>query len=296
MSGSPIQTVLSPRRLPSKVVVLGSSGMVGRAWMGLLTSHGIPVAGFARPDIDLLRPESLLAKVHQGTDLVVNAAAWTDVDGAEKAESDATTANAHAVSALAGHCAAIGSTLITYSTDYVFDGGGTTPYPVDGPIAPINAYGRSKAAGERLLAENATGTMLIRTSWVYAPWGKNFVRTIAGLARTKPELRVVNDQRGRPTSAEGLAGTSLALYLAGAAGTWHATDGGECTWHGLASRIVQRLGLPCKVLPCTTAEFPRPAARPAYSTLDLSNTEALVGPRAGWESALDRVLERLERA
>lgn len=295
MSGRPIQTVLPARPLPARVVVLGETGMVGRAWLGLLTAHGIPVTGFARPVIDLLKPESLLDKVPEGTSLVVNAAAWTDVDGAEKAEADATTANAHSVDSLARHCATLGATLITYSTDYVFDGAGKAPYPVDGPIAPVNAYGRSKAIGERMLAEAGTGTLLIRTSWVYAPWGKNFVRTIAGLARTKPELKVVDDQRGRPTSAEAVAATSLALYLAGAVGTWHATDAGECTWHGLASRIVQRLGLTCRVQPCTTAEFPRPAARPAYSTLDLSATDALIGPRGDWQSALDRVLERLER-
>lgn len=280
--------------MPGRVLVLGASGMVGRAWCGLLTAHGVPHRALARPAFDLDRPDSVAATVEAGDVLVINAAAWTDVDGAETQEAAATRANGDAAGALAEACGRRGAFLVHYSTDYVFNGAAEHAYGVDAPIDPVNAYGRSKAAGEAAVrAALPDRHLLIRTSWVYAPWGRNFVRTIAGLAAARESLRVVDDQRGRPTSAEELARTSLGLYLAGATGTWHATDGGECTWHGFASEIVAGLGLQCRVEACTTAEFPRPARRPGVSTLDVAATERLVGALTPWQVALRRVLCRL---
>lgn len=289
-----IQRVGPPRPLPSRALVLGASGMVGRSWCGLLTAHGVPYRAVARPDFDLADPASVADTVRAGDTLVINAAAWTDVDGAEANEPAATTANSDAPVALAKRCAALGAALIHYSTDYVFDGRGVDPYREADPISPVNAYGRSKAGGEAgVLGVAAADSIVIRTSWVYAPWGKNFVRTIAKLAAERESLRVVDDQTGRPTSAEGLAATSLAIYLAGASGLWHACDGGNCTWHGLAAEIVRGLGLSCRVEPCRTAEFPRPAPRPAYGVLDLAETEALIGTLADWRVSLAAVLRRL---
>lgn len=268
--------------------------MVGRSWCGLLTAHGVPYRALARPDFDLADPASVADTVRAGDELVINAAAWTDVDGAEANEAQATTANADAPTVLAKRCVALGAALIHYSTDYVFDGKGSEPYGIGDSVTPVNAYGRTKAAGEAgVLGAAAADSIVIRTSWVYAPWGKNFVRTIAKLAGGRDSLRVVDDQIGRPTSAEGLAATSLAIYLAGGSGLWHAGDGGSCTWHGLASEIVRGLGMACRVEPCTTADFPRPAARPAYGVLDLSETEALIGPMADWRINLAAVLRRL---
>ncbi|MEM9373691.1 MAG: dTDP-4-dehydrorhamnose reductase [Planctomycetota bacterium] len=281
--------------MPGSVSVIGASGMVGRSWMGLLRSHGIPARGLIRPEIDLDRPESLSGAVLEGDELVVCAAAWTDVDAAESDEAGATRANAEAVRILGDRCREIGATLIHYSTDYVFDGRGSEPYPIDAPINPVNAYGRSKAAGERSLRDTDCAHLILRTSWVYAPWGNNFVRTIAGLAETRDELRVVDDQRGRPTSAEELARSSLALYLAGAAGTWHVTDGGDCTWHDLATEVVAALGLRCAVTPCGSDEYPRPAVRPGYSVLDIGSTEATIGPRTDWRTSVRRAVERMDR-
>lgn len=281
--------------MPETAVVLGAWGMVGRSWCGLLTAHGVPFRAHARPDFDLDAPESAAALVRAGDRLVINAAAWTDVDGAEKDEAGANRANGDAPTLIARRCAAVGATLIHYSTDYVFDGSANTPYTVDAPIRPVNAYGRSKAAGEEgVRRESPDDHLIVRTSWVYAPWGKNFVRTIALLAPQRVTLRVVNDQRGRPTSAEQLAANSLALYLAGAGGTWHATDGGECTWHGLATAIAGAVAPNCRVDPCTTAEFPRPAPRPAYSTLDVRPTESLIGGLTPWSESLSAVLRRLD--
>lgn len=293
---SPIQHVQARRSMPRRVLVLGASGMVGRAWSGLLTAHGVPYRALARPDFDLQTPESVARTVEPGDDLVINAAAWTAVDDAETDEAAATRANADAPAALARRCAESGVNLIHYSTDYVFNGRTALPYQVDDPINPVNAYGRSKATGEAGVREATHNHLIVRTSWVYAPWGKNFVRTIGTLAATRDHIRVVDDQRGRPTSAEQLARTSLALYLAGAVGTWHATDGGECSWHGFAAEIVRASDQSCRVDPCSTAEFPRPAARPEMSTLDLTATERLVGPMIPWNIALADVLRRIETA
>ena len=200
---------------------------------------------------------------------------------------------------LAHACRRAGARLVHFSTDYVFNGTATTPYPTDGRRDPVNAYGRSKAVGERLLEASGCRYLLIRTSWLYAPWAKNFVRTIAELARKRDSLRVVSDQRGRPTSAEGLAASTLALIgkteaASSSALTFHVTDGGECSWFEFAREIVARVAPTCQVVACPAAEYPRPARRPAYSVLDLAPAEALLGPLRPWREALADVLARLE--
>lgn len=184
--------------------------------------------------------------------------------------------------------------LVTYSTDYVFDGQAQRPYRTGEKRAPLNAYGRSKAVGEELLERSGGRWMNIRTSWLYAPWGNNFVRTIAKLLREKPSIKVVNDQRGRPTSAEHLAAATLAMIDAGATGHQHVTDGGECTWYEFAVEIGRLIAAPGKVEPCTSAEFPRPAKRPAYSVLDLTETEQLIGSMPDWRANLAHVVKRME--
>lgn len=285
-----------PRPAPKRVLLLGATGMLGRSWRRLLEARAIAHDALARPQLDLMRPQTIREHVTDAYDLVVNAAAWTDVDGAESDEAGATRANAHAVEEIAALCARHGARLITYSTDYVFSGHASSPYPVDAPIDPVNAYGRSKALGERLLADAGAEHLLIRTSWVYAPWGKNFVRTIRSLAFSRDELSVVDDQRGRPTSATRLAENSLELYLRGALGAWHLCDGGECSWFQFAQEIVARTGAACLVSPCPSDAFPRPAKRPAYSTLDLTPTEALLGPLAPWRQSLQETLEEIARS
>lgn len=287
-------------------VILGGSGMLGRAMRDAMLARGWNVHALGRDAADLSRPETidpaLAARRADAVALgagavVVNCAAWTDVDGAETREAEATMVNGEAVGVLAESCLRRGLGLVHFSTDYVFDGRGVSPYPVDAPIRPLNAYGRSKALGERLIADaRARGlhAAVVRTSWLYAPWGKNFVRTIAKAARERPSLRVVNDQRGRPTSAQGLARTTIALIEAEAEGTLHATDGGEATWFDFARAIAARINPECRVEPCTTAEFPRPAARPAHSVLDLAETERIAGPMRPWTDALADVLDRLE--
>ncbi len=287
------QSISELRPPPKRVLVLGSTGMVGRSWIEHLNTLQIECCGIARPKFDLMNPQSIEHCLDAQYDLVVNAAAWTDVDGAESDEKNATRANAHAVAEIAQQCDQHGATLITYSTDYVFSGDANTPYPVDAPINPINAYGRSKALGESLLAQSDASHILIRTSWVYAPWGSNFVRTIRNLAQSRTELRVVNDQRGRPTSAQHLAQSSLALYLNGAQGLWHLTDNDECTWFDFARAIVKYADLECKILPCNSDTYPRPAPRPSYSTLDIVDSTNLLGSLGSWTLHLHQVLDAI---
>lgn len=278
-----------PRSTPNNVLILGSTGMVGRSWVELLQKKQIKHKAVSRPEFDLMDPKSIAKTVSDDFDLVVNAAAWTDVDGAESDETGATRANGHALGELAERCKLHDSLLISYSTDYVFAGDGSSPYQVDTPTAPINAYGRSKQLGEQLLSQSDTAHILIRTSWIYAPWGKNFVRTIWNLAKSRDELQVVNDQRGRPTSAQHLASNSLELYLNGALGTWHLCDDGECTWFDFAKHIAQIANPRCKVNPCSSDQYPRPAKRPAYSTLDLSLTTDLINGVRNWDLNLNHV-------
>ncbi len=285
--------IASPRPHPNRVLVLGGTGMVGRSWIEYLRTLHIECHSVARPEFDLMEPQTIERCFDEHYDLVVNAAAWTDVDGAESDEDSATRANAHAVFEIAQQCHRQGATLLTYSTDYVFSGNANKPYPVDAPINPINAYGRSKALGESLLAQSRASHILIRTSWVYAPWGTNFVRTIRSLAQSRNKLHVVNDQRGRPTSAQHLAQSSLDLYLHGAQGIWHLTDNGQCTWFEFATALVKHAELECQVLPCNSDTYPRPAVRPSYSTLDITNSINLLGPLTSWAQHLGQVLDTI---
>lgn len=288
------QSIVDTRAKPKRVLVLGSTGMVGRSWLELLAQEQIECVGVSRPAFDLMEPDSIAHCLkNTNYDLVVNAAAWTDVDGAETDEQGATRANAHAVDEIAKLCDETNATLITYSTDYVFPGNANKSYTVGQATDPINAYGRSKALGESMIAQSKTSHIMIRTSWVYAPWGTNFVRTIRSLAQTRDELKVVNDQRGNPTSAQHLAASSLKLYLAGAQGTWHLSDEDECTWFDLATEIVRYTELGCTINACGSDEYPRPAARPAYSTLDISESAKLIGSLGSWKTHLHQVLDSI---
>jgi dTDP-4-dehydrorhamnose reductase len=277
------------------IALLGADGMLGRQWQRFFTSTpSARVASLTYPTIDLERDESLSHVFDSDPHLVINCAAYTNVDQAESEPDKADRINAAAVGTLATLCRERGVTLVHHSTDYVFDGHAIAPYSVDAPTNPINAYGRSKLRGEQLLQSSGCDHLLIRTSWLYAPWAKNLVRTIAAAARAKPELRVVHDQRGRPTSTASLVDSTARLLDRQLRGIYHATDDGECTWFDFATEIAAFANPFCRVVPCTTAEFPRPAPRPAYSVLDLSKTVAAIGTLRPWREALGDVLPRIE--
>ncbi|MGE5608033.1 MAG: dTDP-4-dehydrorhamnose reductase [Bacillota bacterium] len=284
----------SPWLLEHPPLFIGVGGMLWRAWDQLLRRWEIPHRSPSLQELDLTKPQTIERALASDCRLVINCAAYTDVDGAEKNEALATAINGTGVGNLARICRQRGVMLVHYSTDYVFNGQATQPYHPHDPRQPLSAYGRSKAVGEQLLMESGCRHLLVRTSWLYAPWAKNFVRTIVRLAKENKPLRIVNDQRGRPTSAEHLAATTLELIEQDATGIYHVTDGGECTWFEFAREIARLVNPACPVNPCTTADLARPAARPAYSTLDLESTERLLGPMPHWKLALADVISRLE--
>jgi dTDP-4-dehydrorhamnose reductase len=280
--------------MASPILLVGDRGMLGRAFRELFERSARGYQGVDLPDVDAAEPAQVEALMKKSWSAVINCAAYTNVDGAEGNEQAAMRGNATAPHVLATACKRAGLPLVHFSTDYVFAGNATSPYPVDAPMQPLGAYGRTKAAGEEVIRASGAEHLILRTSWLYAPWANNFVRTMAKLTRDKPQLKVVDDQRGRPTSAEHLAKSALALLDGKATGTFHVTDGGACTWYGFTVAIAERLGRSCMIVPCSTAEFPRPAPRPAYSVLDITKTEALLGPMPAWQDNLASVLARLE--
>jgi dTDP-4-dehydrorhamnose reductase len=222
---------------------------------------------------------------------VVQCAAYTAVDRAEEEQERAHMVNAEATGHVADACQKIRATLVYPSTDYVFPGTGDRPYRPEDETGPVNAYGRSKLAGERAAAR-CDRSLVVRTSWLYGRGGSNFVETIRRLAAERESLDVVDDQTGRPTSTVELSRGIARLLALGAAGTFHATGGGPATtWYGFAREIVGRLGYATELRPVPSSRVPRPAPRPAYSVLDCSGTERLIGhPFADWRATLAEYL------
>ncbi len=277
----------------AKFIVLGADGQLGRAMTQLLGERGETFVAPGIDEADLSVPDQLNVPLSEG-DVLINCAAYTNVDGAELDEATATRVNAEAVKVLAESCRSAGALIVHFSTDYVFDGQGSQPLTVEHPRDPLNAYGRSKAKGEEFLERSGAEMLLIRTSWVYASWGNNFVLTMRRLMAEKTELRVVDDQRGRPTHVLGLAERTLGLVDRKERGVFHITDGGECTWFGLAQEVAKALGTSCRVLPCSTEEFPRPATRPAYGVLDLQKADAILGPARPYQQWVKQCLSDIQ--
>ncbi|GIJ78901.1 NAD(P)-dependent oxidoreductase [Micromonospora phaseoli] len=272
----------------------GAGGMLGRDLVELLAGqpeHQVTPA--TRTELDITDAATVHAAV-AGHDVVVNAAAWTDVDGAEQDEPAATAVNGAAVAHLATACARHGARLLQISTDYVLPGDATVPYREDAPTAPVNAYGRSKLAGERAVARLLPDAgYVVRTAWLYGAHDRNFVATMLRLADQRELLDVVDDQRGQPTWSGALAHQLVALAesaLAGRAapGIYHGTCAGETTWYGLARAVFALHGLdPDRIRPTTSARFRRPAARPTYSVLGHDRwADAGLPPLPDWHATL----------
>jgi len=270
-------------------LVTGAGGMLGSDLVDVLTERGADVTPAPRTELDILDAAAVDTAV-RGHTVVVNTAAYTDVDGAETDTERADAVNGVGPGILAAACAQHGARLIHLSTDYVFDGHATTPYPEDAPASPSTAYGRSKLAGERaVLAALPTGATVIRTAWLYGARGRNFVTTMARLAEQRDQVNVVDDQHGQPTWSRDVAERIVDLTDANApAGIYHATNTGQTTWFGLARAVFALLGHdPERVRPITTADFPRPAPRPAYSVLGHAGwARAGLKPLRAWEEAL----------
>ena len=273
--------------------------MLGHDLMEVVAEAGHEVVGLDLPEIDITSAASVAAALDATSpDVVVNAAAYTAVDAAEEHEELALRVNGDGPSVIAQTIAERpGIRLVHISTDYVFPGDADAPYPEDAEPDPRSAYGRTKLAGERgVLAWLPSRAWVVRTAWLYGVHGGNFVRTMLALEASKPEISVVDDQRGQPTWSRDLARPVVALVDADApTGVYHGTSSGETTWFGFTQEIYRLIGAdPQRVHPTTTDAFPRPAPRPAYSVLGQDRwTEAGLGPIRDWREALAEALPLL---
>jgi dTDP-4-dehydrorhamnose reductase len=282
-----------------RILLTGGNGQVGWELERALPALGAVIAT-DRAALDLADFDAIRRAVRKANpELIVNAAAYTAVDRAESEPGLAMRINGDAPRVLAEEAKRLGALLVHYSTDYVFDGTLDRPYREDDAPNPISVYGASKLAGEQAVRKSGCRHLIFRTSWVYGPRGNNFYRTIARAAREKPQLRVVSDQIGAPTSSGAIAratvrvlGLSLAAPSA-ESGTFHMTAGGETTWHGFAEAIVALEGLNTPVVAIRSDEYPTTARRPRNSRLDnarLHSTFAVALPE--WRDGLAEVIER----
>lgn len=285
-----------------RVLVTGATGQVGGALARAIPPEGITLVTVGRDRLDLARPGTVDGALDSiRPDVVVNSAAYTAVDKAETEPELARAVNEDGPAALATACSQRGIALIHLSTDYVFDGTGRRPYRPDDPVAPLGVYGATKEAGERAIRRVLEDHLILRTAWVYAARGQNFVNTMLRVGADRDALRVVADQHGTPTAAIDIAAAILALLTARrdgttVTGTHHYTADGETTWHGLAEAIFARAKAHWRRRPAVeaiaTEQYPTPAARPAYSVLDNSSLDAVCRvPRHSWQQALDAVLD-----
>jgi dTDP-4-dehydrorhamnose reductase len=256
------------------VLITGAGGQLGAA-----LREAFPDArAYSRGELDVAEP----IRLDLEPTLVLHAAAWTDVDGAEA--DDARRVNVEGT----GNVAALGAPVVYYSTDYVFDGAKLEPYVESDEPRPLSAYGRTKLAGEREVREG----WIVRSSWLFGPTGRNFVRTMLELGARQDEVRVVADQRGSPTYVGHLAAATREL-LSLPGGVWHVAADGDCTWADFAAAIFEEAGLDCQVVPISTEELGRPAPRPAYSVLRSERERAPRLPH--WREGLRECLARLAR-
>jgi len=282
----------------SRFVLLGCRGMLARALSAELAARAEPHVGVDLPGVDIADPASVARLIaDESPEVLLNAAAWTDVDGAESDPDAAARANVTGPRVLAEAAAKAGALLLHVSTDYVFGGTGIEPYAEDTPVAPRGVYAETKVAGEAAVRSSGCRHLIVRAAWLYAPWGRNFVRTILAAARGGRELRVVDDQRGSPTYAPDLARAILDLVESGAEGTLHAVNSGVATWHDLAAEAVKLAGIDVPVVRVSTSEYPRPAPRPAYSVLSTAKLETTLGrPMRPWREALAECVAKLAKA
>lgn len=310
-----------------RILLVGKNGQVGHNLRQLLPAYG-ELTAVDRQQLDLSTPDAIRHTVQQiRPQLIINAAAYTAVDQAEKDEPTARAINTIAPGVLAEQAKQIGAALIHYSTDYVFDGTKTTPYEENDPTNPLGAYGRTKLAGEQAIRDSGAAHLIFRTAWVYSTRGKNFLLTILRLATQREELRIVKDQIGAPTSSHELAeatakvisqlsalkNASMEENLAGLGGTYHMTAGGATNWSEFATTILDHAsaaierkespawlltalnGAPLvarRVVPITTAEYPTPARRPPYSVLSNERLAKTFGIRLpDWNAQLRRVFD-----
>ncbi|MCW1918577.1 dTDP-4-dehydrorhamnose reductase [Rhodobacter sp. KR11] len=276
-----------------KLIVFGQTGQVARELQRL-----VPEARFlSRAEANLADPQACAAAVRD-CDAVINAAAWTAVDKAETEEAAATVVNGQAPGAIARACAAQGLPFLHISTDYVFDGQGTAAFKPSDPVAPLNAYGRSKLEGERQVLASGAQALILRTSWVVSAHGANFVKTMLRLGRDRDTLNVVGDQVGGPTPAAAIAEALLtaarAMTQGVPGGVHHFSGAPDVSWADFARQIMTQAGLSCQINDIPTSAYPTPAKRPGNSRMDCSALQAAFGiQRPDWRAHLTQIIKDL---
>lgn len=273
-----------------RVTLLGASGLLGQELVQALDDE--QVTALSSKDADVRDERHVQQAVRDSRpDWIILSAAFTDVDGCEANRDLAFAVNCEGAVHVANAARAAGSRLMFLSTDYVFDGTKGSPYQTDDSRHPVNVYGESKARAEERLLQIIPDVCIARTSWLFGHGGKCFPATMLKLAATRPEISVVNDQRGSPTFTPDLASTLARLCANEARGIIHVTNSGNCTWYEFAKEIIGVAGLPAVVKPVSTAEFPRPARRPEYSVLSASSLHAYGIQMPEWQDSLRRYLE-----
>ncbi len=273
-------------------LITGGSGQLGIALSEELDSRGLMFTAFSSGDLDITQSQLLLDSVSQvSPTVIINCAAWTDVDAAETSETQASKVNSYGAENIALAAKNCGAKLIHVSTDYVFSGEGETPWQVADEIDPQSVYGRTKADGEgRVLKTYPESSSIVRTAWLYSPWNKNFAKTMTHLALIADgEVRVVNDQVGQPTSAIDLAKQLVELSLSSSpAGIYHGTNSGQATWFEFAQEIFKLSGADVnRVIPVLSREYLRLAKRPSYSVLSHDSwAKSTIKPMRDWRIAL----------
>ncbi|WP_246098272.1 dTDP-4-dehydrorhamnose reductase [Rhodococcus spelaei] len=276
-----------------RILVTGARGQLGTALLRRGAEARLDMVGLSSGELDIADAGAVRDAVEPGS-VVLNCAAYTAVDAAETDEADAQRVNVDGARNLARACARVGAQLVHVSTDYVFAGDAGVPYEPDAPTGPRTVYGRTKLAGERAVLEADPGAVVVRTAWVYSGVGTDFVATMLRLQRDRETVDVVDDQVGSPTYAGDLA--AGLLELAGredvAGGVLHATNSGQASWFELARAVFSGVGAdPARVHPCSSAQFPRPAPRPAYSVLSPASWAAAgLTPLRPWPEALEAAL------
>jgi len=275
-----------------RILITGAKGQLGTELQRVLKGHTLILRFW--PDFDLLKPDAESQVVDARPEVLIHAAAYTDVECAESEPETAMAVNGEGTARMASAAVRCGARLFYISTDYVFDGTKRTPYEESDPPHPLNAYGWSKLEGERQALARCPDTLVVRTSWLYGPHGKNFVRTILERAAREPELAVVADQQGSPTYAGDLATALSRMLTMDLRGVVHASGTGSCSWYEFASAIVALAGLPAKVRPITTARSATRVNRPPYSVLAnrVLAQRGITLPH--WKDALTRFMKQVK--
>lgn len=281
--------------------ITGSNGQLGselRAVSMLFPQYSFKF--LERSTLDLSQPYSVASLfLQEKPDILINGAAYTAVDRAEEERELAYQVNAHAPGQLAALCNTHGVRFLHISTDYVFDGAAHTPYEEDHPVAPLNVYGASKAAGESLVLHENPDAIIIRTSWVYAEYGRNFVKTMMRLMAEKETLSVVNDQVGSPTYAADLASAIMNIISSGkwAGGIYHYSNDAAISWFDFATAIAEITNSTCRLTPLATVDYPTPARRPLYTVMSKEKIRNTFGLQIRpWRERLEQCIQKLQQS